>query len=462
MVCAVSSSSCLSSCGQAARSERVWVAIGVILAIGGILGLVYGNLGMYSPVLSNGLITGGSLVTLIALFVLLRPGAKVLRRARNRIQRARPAPYRYSDGRVLVRQSDLRARPELHLDQLLQNMSSARSVDVRYYEENSTRQMRGNGGGPNRQYFTLLVKGVVQKYSTRFVRVDESGLMVPKANKEEDTRLFEQLGQLMMRCLQMEKKIGCHFDLSLFAVARALPADEVEVPFEQVNTFPLYRILLHAQNEHCMDAHLNLIEETNWSAAQQAQAKDLIEVVEDDFPTESDGRNRTYLEKYISDLCDPQLRGIHAVARGMQSIDPDFRGGHASHLEFCKAVQGSIERADVLRVLPRSISDHEANKKLQWIRQWISDPHTPIEDIQQFLLNVTGSSGVSGPISVASEDLPRHMMRIAQCSSSIELSSAPVGQDRKPPAPPADLEEQKTLFLEFFVLAIRDNSYNRG
>ncbi|MCH9628047.1 MAG: hypothetical protein S4CHLAM2_16970 [Chlamydiales bacterium] len=455
MVCAVSSSSCLCCCGSVARSEKLWVAIGLILAIGGILGTVYGSLGMYSATLSNGLITGGSLATLVSLFVFLRSGINMLRRVRDWVERARPAPCVYSERSIRIRQSDLSARPDHHLDQVLRVSSGLGDVSIRFYQEDSVELMAGFGSGPTRQYFSLLVQGIVQKYPSRFETVSKSALVIPKAGKEDNVDLFEKLGKLMMHCRNARMKIGCHFDPSLFAVALALSTSEVEGSFMSLDKMRYYRTLLQAQNNQDMDSVFRLLDNQDWDTSVRTEAKNLVD---DEDYHDSDDALRIYLLDWLSDLYDPQLRAIHAIARGMKRVRTAWPPSLA-YLEFHGEVQGSIERAAVLDQLPLFSEGFEANRKLQWIRQWIQDPRTSVQDIQQFLMYVTGSSGVTEPIGVYETDIQPNMMRVAVCSYRLELDSSRVGLES--PLPLSE-EDQKALFLEFFVAEIYTKNYNRA
>ncbi len=444
----ISSSDRIPSCRQVLRSEKVWVAIGVILAIGGILGLVYGNLGLYSPVLSNGLITGGSLLILSASLIFFRA-----------FMRSSVAHRHFSIysplGFVLVVKSNVEPDAKFHLHQFLRMSRFSRGNFSVHFMNDDFRCMPGvDAGGPMRDYLNSLFAGLAKKHCQT---IEHSGLSVPVVapNKRSPLKHFKKVGQAMMICRNKNERIGCHFDPSVFRVALALTPDEIAISFDRLEPQTKAKLYLALLGEDAtspigklLSLQGNEILENNDLADLKTIALPLGVLIDGDASIDDarDALLDTMADTFaqLSNNHDNKLRGIHALAQGMKKECTDFvwiqfqretssqeaqnRNARSDYVPFSEVLfsdklQGFIRREAVARALRGD------SQKAAWIREWILDESTPITDVKKFLVYATGSSGCPGSGIGVHEGTSDAAISASTCSNSVTLSNESMAKE---------------------------------
>ncbi|MCH9628048.1 MAG: hypothetical protein S4CHLAM2_16980 [Chlamydiales bacterium] len=434
------------SCRTALRSEKLWLAVGVIFAIGGLLGLVYGNLGTFSPMASNGLITGGSLLTLSTSLIFFR--------ALMRSSFGHRLGSIYSpSGYVLVVKSNVEPDASFHLNKFLRLSRWTWHLSVHFMDDDFGCMPGIDAGGLRRDYLNSLFAGLAQKHCQT---VEASSLSVPvaPANKHGALKHFRKVGQAMMICRKKNERIGCHFDPSVFWVALALTPAEIATAFDQLDATTkakLYLALLGEDADSPRGRLLNLsgsaiMENQDLAALKKIASHAGIYVSSDDSIDEV----RDAIVGTISDSFeqlnrdhDNKLRGIHALAQGMKKECSDnawreFQRAtrekeaqnrcnvdyvHFSEVLFSDELQGFIRREAVAAAL-RGYGDKEG-----WIREWILDEATPIAHVKQFLVYATGSSGCPTSGIGMSTGTSDACVSASTCSNHITLSSSSMSKE---------------------------------
>lgn len=311
------------------------------------------------------------------------------------------AAYDHSFGTIsiCVDKEEVKNNPVTHLENFVTQIGDRKSA---YISVEFIGQRGIDGGGLTQDYLDDLLSGLVQK-DDLFTQIDESALFVPKAEIEASLEIFEKLGRLIGFCCP-KHTIGYHLDPSIFAVAFALRAEELDHPFEVLSTerkLALYRALLESQGVEIGLFHpLTLYTANQLSERQNQVLTELLSVSE--LPNE-----RENLLILMDEQWENQLRGIHALAKGMkaQCVKWGFSTERTRNWKwnnsffqtdahaYSRRIQGSINRAQIISQIVIENANQEVQQKANWLINWITNRATD-DELKQLLKYITGSTGL--------------------------------------------------------------------
>lgn len=406
----------------------VFLAISVIAALGSFV-----SLDILNPT-SQILFSIGIVISPIAFIISRLFAISIL----SEIPMEQEAFYGHSFDKILicVDKSDLKNNPLPHLQKFVDQIGDKKSASI---SVEFIGQKGVDAGGLARDYLDDLAGGLAQQQNL-FARIDESGLVVPRAGEENALVIFENLGRVIGFCCPPHI-IGYHFDPSIFAVAFSLCAEELDQSFDELTTerkIALYDTLLKTQGVEMRDYHpLTLYAAKEWSEEQRQQLTKMLN--EADLPIEN---LRESLLALINEYWENQLRGIHALAKGIKAHcikwgiandrSKNWKWNHcffqSDAQEYSRSIQGSIDREQIIRQIVLENANQEVEKKADWLIDWISNGATD-EEIKHLLKYITGSSGLKPDkqVTITGGGSPSPSPRT--CSETLELPQYPSGHE---------------------------------
>lgn len=284
--------------------------------------------------------------------------------------------------------------------------------------------------------------------------------------------------------------IGDHFNPAFFAAALSLSSDQInQEPMSDETKATLRRVIIQAAAQHNLDSplgHMHVLSNIDqWIetfAPTEANLATLTLIVQmtsldenyEPIPgtitdtqklasilqkphTARTAEENQIIEQFLSQAhtfadtnLDAQilelfsnlkidLEAIRAVARGMRSFTLQHPGRpqwddvrKTPYLDFRTKVQGTKDREKVARSIHCSDTAPESlRQKVQFVQEWIRDPSTTTEEIDQFLKWVTGSTATPerGITFGGSYRMAAAIPFVHTCSSSLEICDYPYGLD---------------------------------
>lgn len=325
---------------------------------------------------------------------------------------------------IPVYREHVNEHPDYHLNEFARMISQHAQVHprakigVKFKGEEGVDQ-----GGLSREYLDNMISALISKKCIPFKMIQSSSLWVPEIEDPDEDKLSlcRKLGMILMYCYYGKLPIGLHLDHSIFNVVLSLNAVQINTLFDLLTPLEkneLYYALLDGQEDKDYEQLLLLLALacSEWNEEQLKQAADFAQdYLPDSFLKDSEidwdkckkfpKGVKVALQKLASEYFDPQIRAIHAIARGMKSvcvlgrINPLY--DDIWDARFCNKIlpktfslqlQGDINRKVVVeRIL---IKDNEIENKGLWLKEWILDETTKEEEIKRFLKLASGSTGI--------------------------------------------------------------------
>lgn len=162
---------------------------------------------------------------------------------------------------------------------------------------------------------------------------------------------------------------------------------------------------LSASRQHFIDAFGDNVDEL--LALTEEQHQQII----------GDESNRVFIKEILTEMFlevySPRLEAFHAFAQGMKAMlvnaqirrgnpDPDAQIDFAdmawdelctryNNVAFAEKLQGSVDPSKIARSIRCRYGENEIiHTQAEWLRNWVNNPLTPLEDIKDFLKFATG------------------------------------------------------------------------
>ena len=361
--------------------------------------------------------------------------------------------------KITVKRSSIENNPSYHLNELVKCINVQRNTE-RYingnvslsvkYLRNDLSEEEGVGIGLVKDYISSLFLAIMEEKSLSFALLGENNLQVPTASKKDEVALkvYEQLGAVMGFVLD-KFVTGVHFHDSLFTLALNFTADELDASFEGLSferKLDLAALLAEKQNldKNYFGSFQILINAyNNWDFKKiSGEVKEALKTLDFEFEeTEKDIKEcvKTGLEEFITSM-ETQLRGIHAVAKGIKSackkgcmnvylsINDHWNTYRQAKTpeEFSKRLQGSVDKETVVASIKYSEDENaEVQKKAEWLKSWLLHEATK-EELHQFLMFVAGGSLIeNATIAICGSDTKLPFPKVHVCSIGMDLSNVP-------------------------------------
>jgi hypothetical protein len=329
-----------------------------------------------------------------------------------------------------------------------------------------------DAGGLSRDYLDDVAEGIAQSKVVKFHTNFKSKLGMPVTQQEstkeqsipsltqEESAVFGNLGKLMMYCYlsapsaghwDYSLTLGHHYDETLFQAVLTLTEAEIDTPFEVLplsTKLKLGKGILQRMTEEGMDmsdfikmidnfAKFDEIKSDDAKLKSFAQTLCYAELLPAPYSKEGpsiiDVPDMTYIKDHLGDFeklvgnaifglsvgaqdadgkfatLGSHLAPIHAIAKGMKSLNPGDRplfDNKVDFKQFNSKIQGEIKRDFDVQYLSVSVSaalslgvlqstaQAEIDKKVGWMKKWLKDSATTDEEVRQFFKWATGSSSL--------------------------------------------------------------------
>lgn len=264
-----------------------------------------------------------------------------------------------------------------------------------------------DAGGLGRQFisdlFSFTLKAVKCKKDL------DSGLYRPILEAKEQPKVFRQLGQVMMFCLNADREypIGILIDEAVFIALKEFTNADLEREFQALSFDQLFRVY-EAMNS-ATDAGKKKIESIK---ALPREAK----------------------EDIANDYLRPELAPIFEMAKGMKSAPftnkcPWQAVRQMAPSALSRGLQGTLSREALQDKL--KFDESIPQEKRQWIQRWIAT--ADMEKIKQFLYTLTGATSI-GSMQLKINDnsgSEQAALFFHTCFNAVEIPFASIDSEAK-------------------------------
>lgn len=325
--------------------------------------------------------------------------------------------------------------PEFHLERLAQGILAPgiRDIDVQFLNKELHGMDGIDAGGLTRELLNRLCKGLINMQSSVAFTRCESGICLPALKNPQaqvltaqEDRVFKNLGAVLMFCYDSRSVgpfdtsavIGRHFDDALFCKILALPFATlaIEEPDFETTLYMARRVL---EKEPQKRQIIDILSKPTLSDHDFEWIETVLMPAEEefskaDFPGGSlkeqfqNNWMRIKQKLFVMSELHQEVLPIRAIAQGMMLASVK-QGAHLTQArerrwqelqdrvrpeELSERIQGCIDKETIARSIRLSpglsvAHQHELNKKMQWLKKWITETATQAE-LRNFLEFATG------------------------------------------------------------------------
>lgn len=295
---------------------------------------------------------------------------------------------------------------------------------------------------------TVHVRGVKEGFLD-----DYSGNIRPALEclRDKDSRKAEKINELF--------EIQDEWGDEEFLEALELIFAEDNIEFQEIKNNPhILRKILYQINDWSDRQRIELLAERNWNDNHLNRALDILyaaNAVPPNVPMSGEAIDYAAVQR-LGFLAKPQLKsrvrqaleqlqlnqntksilqGIHAVAKGMKALcrkgnaayqlvhfdrvwNRDFHGSNVTN--FATALQGALDRRAIANAITYTGNNQVIQQKVRWLKEWIQDEATLLENIRKFLKFVVGVTSLPSNVDeIKISTLSRQVERVFRYSPNL-------------------------------------------
>lgn len=316
--------------------------------------------------------------------------------------------------------------PAFHLQQMINQLAdtlSVPSIRVTFLNSDLTESAGIDAGGLRRDFMDDLMKGMTRNCDDlRFATGNGQLLKMPVVAgagpnnllptlSEPESEIYDQIGQIMVFAHQAQGNlmIGSVFEEALYSAAFSLTDAELNTPFNLLRGathLKMARKIFEARETPTRPIDLienQALTQEEWDEAHAiAQMSDGWQAIEGFTSTNAIHRTQVKdgLKKLLWEEVGSYLDPIHTIAKGMKVARSRWgvNMNGVTYRTFCDKIQGTIDRqavADSFQITAAAqyVTNHLQNQ-VTWLREWVLDPQTSLDDIRELIKFATGGSSL--------------------------------------------------------------------